>query len=221
MKAVASTSREQHERTGRYVLEPMRPEEIPEVQEIERESFSMMWPLDSYARELRDNRLAHYLVLQLPGAEPPAAMPDERRPFPLSLLPRAQAERAPGSPLRLAAYGGFWLMVDEAHITTIAVRRALRGQGLGELMLVGLLDWALPFGARWASLEVRVSNRIAQNLYTKYGFKQTGVRPRYYSDNHEDALVMWTDELTSAAFQRRFQELKRALAHRLDWEERF
>ena len=222
MKTIASTAQEQNQQTGPYVLDPMRLEDVPEVQEIERESFSMTWPPDSYARELRENRLAHYLVLRLPGAEPPSPRREEpRRPFPLSLFPRPQAEVPPERPPRLAAYGGFWLMVDEAHITSIAVRRSMRGQGLGELMLVGLIDWAIQLGARWISLEVRVSNYVAQNLYRKYGFKQTGVRPRYYSDNQEDALVMWTDDVRSAGFQALFQEKKRKLAERLWWEARY
>ncbi len=91
-----------------------------------------------------------------------------------------------------------------------------RQHGLGEFLLVSLIDTAYSIGARWVTLEVRVSNFVAQNLYRKYGFRQAGVRRRYYSDNQEDALIMWTDEINSPAYKQKFQELKSALMTKLD-----
>jgi ribosomal-protein-alanine N-acetyltransferase len=91
-----------------------------------------------------------------------------------------------------------------------------RGQGLGEFMLVALIDIAYQIGAKWVTLEVRVSNSIAQNLYRKYGFREAGMRHKYYSDNQEDALIMWTDEIHSPAYKQRFQELKQALLRKLE-----
>jgi ribosomal-protein-alanine N-acetyltransferase len=70
--------------------------------------------------------------------------------------------------------------------------------------------------ARFVTLEVRVSNYVAQNLYRKYGFSQTGVRRRYYSDNHEDAFVMSTENITTDAYQQRFTELRARLLLRLE-----
>lgn len=92
---------------------------------------------------------------------------------------------------RIAGYAGMWLIMDEAHITNIAVRREYRGRKLGERLLRELKATASYFGARRMTLEVRVSNRIAQNLYEKLGFRVEGVRRAYYSDNNEDALIMW------------------------------
>jgi ribosomal-protein-alanine N-acetyltransferase len=118
----------------------------------------------------------------------------------------------------VVGFAGMWLMVDEAHVTTFAVRRAWRRHGLGERLLVALLDLAMARGAREATLEVRPSNVPARRLYEKYGFRLMGLRPRYYSDNHEDALIMTTDELDGAPMRGRLTELRGELAKRPDVE---
>jgi ribosomal-protein-alanine N-acetyltransferase len=102
---------------------------------------------------------------------------------------------------RLVAYGGIWLMVDEAHITTFAVDPAWRRQRVGETLLIALMDQAIGRHAREATLEVRLSNLAARKLYEKFGFRPVGVRARYYSDNGEDALIMTTEPLNGAAMQ--------------------
>lgn len=104
---------------------------------------------------------------------------------------------------RLVAYGGIWLMVDEAHITTFAVDPAWRRQRVGETLLIALMDLAIGRHAREATLEVRLSNLAARKLYEKFGFRPVGVRARYYSDNGEDALIMTTEPLNGAAMQAR------------------
>ncbi|MGC4378793.1 ribosomal protein S18-alanine N-acetyltransferase [Fictibacillus sp. Mic-4] len=88
-------------------------------------------------------------------------------------------------------YCGVWVVIDEAHITNIAILPEYRGQGLGEAILAQALRLAKRYGARKLSLEVRVSNSVAQSLYRKLGFQEGGIRKNYYSDNGEDALVMW------------------------------
>lgn len=112
----------------------------------------------------------------------------------------------------VVAYGGIWLMVDEAHVTTFAVDPAWRRQGVGETLLLALLDLAVARHAREATLEVRLSNVPARRLYEKYGFRPVGLRPRYYSDNGEDALIMTTEPLTGAAMRTRIAALRSALA---------
>lgn len=92
----------------------------------------------------------------------------------------------------IIGYGGMWVIMDEAHVTNIAVRSDFRGQGLGHRLLFELQRTAVFFGAVKMTLEVRVSNEIAQRLYRKFGFEPSGIRPRYYSDN-EDALIMWAE----------------------------
>ncbi|RJX38748.1 ribosomal-protein-alanine N-acetyltransferase [Paenibacillus pinisoli] len=93
----------------------------------------------------------------------------------------------------LLGYGGMWIIMDEAHVTNIAVRSDLRGKGLGHLLLEQLQRQAVSYGAARMTLEVRVSNETAQHLYRKFGFQPAGIRPRYYSDNDEDALIMWAE----------------------------
>jgi [ribosomal protein S18]-alanine N-acetyltransferase len=111
----------------------------------------------------------------------------------------------------IAGYGGMWLMVDEAHITTFAIHPTWRRQGIGERLLLAFLDLAGDRGAREATLEVRLSNLPARRLYEKYGFKPVGLRPRYYSDDHEDALIMTTDRLSDRAMRDRVARLRAAL----------
>ncbi len=92
---------------------------------------------------------------------------------------------------KAVGYGGIWLILTEGHITNIAVKERYRGLGIGEQLLNGLITYCMSKGINSMTLEVRKSNTIAQNLYKKYGFIDYGVRPRYYSDNNEDAIIMW------------------------------
>lgn len=96
---------------------------------------------------------------------------------------------------RVVAYAGIWLMVDEAHVTTFAVLPAYRRRGIGGLLLSELLDLSAELGASVVTLEVRLSNASARRLYQLFGFRPVGVRPRYYSDDGEDALIMTTERL--------------------------
>jgi ribosomal-protein-alanine N-acetyltransferase len=109
-----------------------------------------------------------------------------------------------------------WMMLDDAHVTTIAVDPAYRGEGIGELLIVDLLDHASLLGAMTVTLECRVSNAVAQALYRKYTFQNAGLRKRYYSDDGEDALIMTTEPLDSDVFQRVFDANRERLRTRLD-----
>ena len=199
--------------------------DVPRVIEIERLAYPSTWPPSAYRKELQDNRWAHYIVLrdkQIIGERTVAQQLEPEKPrrsrlFPLSLLPNRPAVTTSSPDLAsIIGFAGLWLMVDEAHITTIAMHPDFRQRGLGEFLLVSLIDTAYEIGARWVTLEVRVSNSVAQSLYRKYGFHQAGVRHRYYSDNQEDALIMWTDEINSPAYKQKFQELKSALQEKLE-----
>ncbi|WP_100330106.1 ribosomal protein S18-alanine N-acetyltransferase [Bacillus xiapuensis] len=92
---------------------------------------------------------------------------------------------------QLIGYCGMWLVLDESQITNIAVLPDFRGKGFGEKLLVHVMKTAREKGAATMSLEVRISNKPAQSLYKKLGFQPGGIRKNYYSDNQEDALVMW------------------------------
>jgi [ribosomal protein S18]-alanine N-acetyltransferase len=114
----------------------------------------------------------------------------------------------------VVGFAGLWVMVDEAHVTTFAVDPGWRRRGVGEQLLLALLDIAVARRAREATLEVRLSNVPARRLYEKYGFRPVGIRPRYYSDNGEDALIMTTDPLDSGGMRDRVAALRAALDQR-------
>lgn len=92
---------------------------------------------------------------------------------------------------KVVGYGGIWLILNEGHITNIAVKEEYKGNGIGNHLLEGLILYCIKNGIENMTLEVRESNIIAQNLYRKYDFISSGKRPNYYSDNSEDALIMW------------------------------
>ncbi|CAH1216015.1 hypothetical protein PAECIP111892_04226 [Paenibacillus auburnensis] len=93
----------------------------------------------------------------------------------------------------IIGYAGMWAIVDEAHVTNIALLEAYRGRKWGDRLLEELMKTASFLGMKSITLEVRVSNEVAQNLYRKKGFRPAGTRKGYYSDNREDALIMWAD----------------------------
>jgi ribosomal-protein-alanine N-acetyltransferase len=209
-----------------FVVEPMRLEHIPAVSAIEKLSFPQPWPQNAYRREITENRMAHYIVArrlgdptEQPAPPPPALSQTGDLIGRLSRFLRASDAPRPAQldeELRsIVGYAGIWVMTDEAHVTTIASHPGVRGSGVGEFLLVALIHRAIEIGARWMTLEVRASNHIAQNLYRKYTFKEMGVRRRYYSDNGEDALVMWTDALDSDSFQAALDQNEHKLAERL------
>jgi ribosomal-protein-alanine N-acetyltransferase len=111
----------------------------------------------------------------------------------------------------VVGYAGMWMMVDEAHITTFAVHPAWRRRRIGERLLLALLDLAVARRAREATLEVRLSNLPARRLYEKYGFRPAGIRPNYYSDDREDALIMTTETLGTERMNARIERLRAAL----------
>lgn len=120
---------------------------------------------------------------------------------------------------KLVGYSGFWLIGDEAHITTLAVHPDCRRKRIGEVLLINNILTAREAGAKWLTLEVRVSNEKAQNLYFKFGFKNLGIRRHYYQDNSEDALVLWTENILRPEFlsllNERIDSVRRLI--KVDW----
>ncbi len=208
----------------RYQVRPMDLGDISQVMEIEEESFLNMWPAMAFKRDIQHNRLARYLVVveQREGAEEAAAPPAEGEPGEVPVPPvgvgrwlgelnrlfgseeEVEASREP-----IVGFVGVWLTLDEAHIVTIAVRESHRGRGIGELLLIAAIALATLNDQDVVTLEVRASNQAAQALYEKYGFKKVGVRHRYYSDNHEDAVIMTTDSIHAAPYRELCQRLRR------------
>jgi [ribosomal protein S18]-alanine N-acetyltransferase len=142
--------------------------DVSRVHEIDQLSFSLSWSERSYRFEITENRNSINLVAEVAG---------------------------PGAPASVIGMIVVWVILDEAHIATIAVHPEYRGYGIGRKLLANGLSAAYLRGARLAYLEVRKGNLTAQKLYTKFGFKVVGDRPRYYKDNNEDALLMTLDPL--------------------------
>ena len=149
------------------LIEPMTPPDLPAVHAIDVASFPRPWPLLAYEQEL---------------AKPPET----------AVWMVARVGSRGGREIRqgVAGYGGLWLVLDEAHICTLAVHPAMRRRGVGLMLVRALLDEAVSRGARLVTLEVRASNEAAQALYGGLGFKEEGRRKAYYSDNGEDALIL-------------------------------
>jgi ribosomal-protein-alanine N-acetyltransferase len=168
-------------------LRMMRPGDLPAVIAVEQASFAAGWPPTAFERELSTNQMARYLVLV----------------------------RGDGADERVLGFAGLWLMLDEAHVVTVAVAPEERGKGLGRLLVYGLVSLAAAHEMSVATLECRVSNAAARALYGRYGFYEVGMRKKYYSDNGEDAVIMTTELLASAAYQRRLAALAAELGERV------
>jgi ribosomal-protein-alanine N-acetyltransferase len=143
-------------------IREMRLDDLPEVLAIDRLSFPNPWPERSYRYELTENRASTLLV----------------------------ADREEEGMRRVVGYLGYWLIVDEVHISTLAVHPDFRGQGIGRRLLQDGLHSARSRGAHMATLEVRPSNHAAIELYQDFGFVVVGRRAGYYRDSGEDALLM-------------------------------
>ena len=115
----------------------------------------------------------------------------------------------------ILAYGGLWLLLDEAHIATVASHPDWRGCGLGQWLMLALLDAAMARGAATSTLEVRAGNLPAKRLYEKLGYEVAGVRKRYYRDG-EDGLIMTTPPLADPVMQTRLAAARQDALHRLE-----
>lgn len=144
-------------------------EDVAAVHQIDVLSFSLPWPERSFRYELTQNPASRMWVVEVEDDE------DGKN---------------------IVGMLGMWLLVDEVHIGTIAIHPDYRRKGIARLLLIKALREAYREGARMVFLEVRINNLAAQDLYRKFGFKVVGIRPRYYSDNHEDALMMNLDPLS-------------------------
>jgi ribosomal-protein-alanine N-acetyltransferase len=201
-----------------YFVRPICEADIPQISEIDHEAFpgeSMFRPFKSYKEEIH-NSSVHYIVaytdesVNLKKAETETGKPKwfQRLSSYHNLNTSEMQPNITYNGQYIIGFVGLWIMFNEAHITAIAIRKAYRSQGIGESLIISAIEKSAELGAQVVTLEVRVSNLVAQSLYLKYGFHKVGKRQRYYSDNNEDALLMTTDNITSDYFISRFQEAK-------------
>ncbi len=207
----------------------MTTDDIEQVIEIEREAFAPLFMGASLKRDV-NNRYARYLVAFQPEAEGsgPDEVPEDLPQTPVGAGDeslwgrmvrgvREMVGRQPATDSQyrdIAGYVGLWFQGNETHITEIAVREEMRGNGIGELLLIGSVRVALEHGSTVLTLEARVSNFIAQRLYEKYGFKEVGIRKNYYSDNREDAVIMTTSPIHAVDYREKFRQLQEAYLDR-------
>jgi ribosomal-protein-alanine N-acetyltransferase len=215
-----------------YRLDVMRQDDVPEVGRLERRCFPNPWPASAYRRELQNPAQNYYVVLRDTRALPTSAngtaptrndeLDASQRGLPRrSLLPIGRTRRPESVEAHagsLVGFAGMWHAFDEAHVTTIGIDPHYRGRGLGELLFLCMVDAAIARGTNWLTLEVRVSNVPAQTLYRKYGFTVHGTRKRYYSDNNEDALIMWSRALNETDVRAQIEHRRQRLAERLGAE---
>lgn len=169
-------------------LERVSPEHLNALLELDHLCFGGLWTLDGYQREL-DSPNSDLLGLFTPIS--------------------------PASPAPLLAMGCLWAILEEAHITILAVNPHYQRQGLGQAMLIALLIAARNRGLERATLEVRASNQSALSLYQKFSFKLAGRRRRYYQDTGEDALILWRGGLNHPEFAQTLANCERQISERL------
>jgi ribosomal-protein-alanine N-acetyltransferase len=186
-------------------LQPLTEQLLDAAVELDRLCLGQLWTLEGYRRELESPN-SHLLVWLDP--QHPAVQTDPH-PSLLSLtIPQTQPlEKSP----RIIGLGCVWAIVDEAHVTVLAIHPDYRGLNLGKGLLWGLLYWGWQQQLKWATLEVRASNHIALSLYQKFGFQAAGRRRRYYQDNGEDALILWRGGLQHPEFEQELNQWKQQI----------
>ncbi len=202
-----------------YKIRLMRREDIDQVVEIDKEAFPTQWPPTNYRNELQ-NRLARYIVVYIEN-ELAEVKPQPKQGF-FTRIRRFFGDNRKSIETRedfIVGFAGCWIMADETHITEIAVRGPYRRQGIAQLLMINLIEMGIEQKANLTTLEVRATNTGAQQLYKKMGFEKVGVRKAYYTDNHEDALIMTNSNIKSSEFQLKVSQIKQALMKRWNLSE--
>jgi len=204
-----------------YGVRPMELWDIAQVSKIEREAFPPPWPATNFKRELTANSLTRYLVALKHSSfaykhgenKIEKSRLDTLKSGFTRLFGTIQGEKNTDD--EILGFAGVWFSVDEAHLSNIAVHDDFKGKGVGERLLIAVIDLAVSMNSRFVTLEVRTSNEAAKCLYRKYDFIEVGLRPGYYMDNKEDALLMTVDMIHSPEYQYRLAERKRSFS--LKW----
>ena len=201
----------------------MRRQDIIQVTEIDHQAFPTEWPPTNFQREL-ENNLAYYIVAyETQNKNQQSNAQSTQREIQPGLFDRVRkiflrnqiSKEEPLEEVPILGYAGMWIMADEAHITSIASHQDHRHQGIGAALLICLIELAIAKHSRIVTLEARVSNQVAQNLYYKFGFDKLGVRKAYYLDNKEDAVIMSTEYIGSPSFKEKFTQVKQTYNQKL------
>jgi [ribosomal protein S18]-alanine N-acetyltransferase len=208
----------------RYIIRLMQKDDIEQVTAVDRLAFPTDEPPTSFEKRLQ-NKAVNYIVAcdektENTGVIINTSEKDTDREKPNRNIFAGMSLPKPRQLFRsqhflqkeqefIYGFAGFWLVIDEAHLLDIGVRPDYHRMGIGESLIISVINMALKANARLVTLEVRVSNYGAQALYRKYGFVEVGKRFSYYPDNHEDALIMNTDRLNTPIYRALFEALKR------------
>jgi ribosomal-protein-alanine N-acetyltransferase len=195
-----------------YVIRPMEYEDIPQVAQIDREAFPGEWVFRSqsaYKQDIDNPSIRYVVACKKKEVSESGGQAMQKQPWFKRLF---SYERRLSTSEDIVGFSGFWMMMQEAHIIAIGVRDGYRRHGIGEGLFIATIELAQTLNANVVTLEVRASNKIAQELYKKHGFQVVGRRLRYYSSDGEDAIIMSTDNITSLPFQASFQQLKKGHA---------
>lgn len=207
-------------------------EDVLDMEEVERLAFPTLFPPTRFRREV-DKSNTIYLVAAREWTDEEISLgPDAFRAdgskrglrsllvgafkLPAKLLFRTVGGRTRSMPPQyVIGLVGLWYVMDEAHVVIIGNRPGDRRKGIGELLLISALEAGIAHGSRVVTLEVRSSNEVARALYHKYGFREVGVRKRYYADNNEDAVIMTTPPIQSDEYREHFE--KQVREHEERW----
>lgn len=163
-------------------IKPLETEQLPQMMELDEICFNGFWSIDGYRREM-ESSTSNLLIATIPNNE------EEQ----------------------LIGVGCFWSILQEAHITLLAVHPDFQGRGLGKLILISLLEDAIKRKLERATLEVKEVNYTALSLYDQFGFKVMGKRPNYYPKTGESALVLWLNDLLTPEFNEKLKTLRENL----------
>ena len=195
-------------------LHPPKAEQLSAVVELDQLCFGGLWTRSGYEREL-DSSNSQLLVLEAAIGEEQSGFSRQSSEVLTQNLVSADLQTAPTSQNSLLGLGCFWSILEEAHITILAVHPDYQRQGLGQLLLYALLRDAKRRQLEWATLEVKPSNQAAMSLYQKFGFTEAGRRRRYYKDTGEDALILWCKGLQTLEFEETLRQCYRQVEHYL------
>lgn len=173
-------------------IKPLTAAKVPEIVELDRLCIGGLWTAEAYLREIESSRSS------------------------LLALNVSERDLSFESKPKIVGMACLWAIVDEAHITLLAVAPEYRQQGLGQLLLLTMLEDAISRQLEWATLEVNVNNSRALNLYQKYGFQVVGTRKGYYQPAGEDASILWLKGIQQSEFQSSLAKWQYQLSDRLN-----
>jgi ribosomal-protein-alanine N-acetyltransferase len=201
---------------ARYAIDYLREADLDAIHAIDMTCFSLPWSIETYREELRAPQLCRYVVARFLVPEV-AVRPTPQTSVRLRLMGMFGQQHRTAGPIvgTIVGHAGIMRTPSHGHITTLAVSPAHRRQGVGELLLLALIDQAYDLGLRRLALEVRASNTHAQSLYVKYGFVATHIEERYYHNNDEAAVIMAIADITTIAFREQTKAHSDALYRRL------